>query len=399
MRGGSAARAVVLLGVAAIGAGAIVGAQTSADLFDGTRVHEVRLFVHPRDLALLRQNYLVNTFYPATLEWSGVRVRDIAVRSRGLGSRNPIKLGLELDFDRYVAGRRVFGLSSLVLDNLWQDKSLMREALAMATFARAGVAAPRLSFARLYLNHEFQGLYAIVEPIEPAFLGRVFSDPTGYLYEYKWLFDYRGTDLGEDLAVYKPIFESRSRQLESDESLYGPLRDLFQVASRTDAPDWRDQTEARLDLSALVRFLAVEAFIAENDGFLGYAGMNNLYWYRPSGSARHMVLPWDKDFAFTFLDSSIFREVEATPLVRRALEEPDLRSYFLDVSDELVALAETDEWFAAEVERLAALIAPVVEEDTRKQYTTDEFLADLEFLREFARVRPELVRAEVAANR
>jgi hypothetical protein len=376
-----------------------VTAQSSSDLFDIQRIHDVRLTMHPRELALLRANWQLNTFYPATFQWGSVRVRDVAVRSRGLGSRNPTKLGLEVDFDRYVAGRRFVGLSSLVLDNLWQDKSMIREAMAVALFHRVGMPASRLSFARFFLNNEFQGLYALVEPIDTEFLGRAYQDPGGYLYEYKWLFDFRAGYLGDGLDAYKPVFEPRSHESESDEALYGPLRDLFRAVNQSDDGSWRSAVESHLNLQQLVRYVAIEAYVTENDGFLGYAGLNNHYWYRPANSGQHQVIVWDKDQAFLFLDSSIFRDVETNEILRRALAEPDLLTLFLDTLDECVNRASEDDWFANELERVVSLIQPVVEADTRKQFTTEEFFTDVEHLRAFAAQRPGDVRDQVNRSR
>jgi spore coat protein CotH len=391
---------VVLCGLAlAAGRGAPVHAQSAADLFNRDVIHDVRVTIHPRDLALLRANFQLNTWYPATLHWGSLRVRDAAVRSRGLGSRNPVKLGLEVDFDRYVKGRRVLGLSSLVLDNLWQDKSLVREPLALAMFERLGLAASRAAFARVFINNEFQGLYSLVEPIDTEFLGRAYQDPGGYLFEYKWLFDFRAQYLGDALAPYLPIFEARAHELAPPETLWGPLRDLFRVANEADDASWRAEVGARLDLEQLIRYLAVEGYIAENDGFVGYAGMNNKYWYRPSGADRHQIIPWDKDFAFTFLTTSIFREVDTNVIVRRALAEPDLYALFLDTIEQCLAAATQEDWFANELERIVTLIQPVVEADTRKQFSTEDFFAEIDFLREFARRRPEIVRDELAISR
>ena len=378
---------------------ATLQAQNAADLFDTQRLHEVRLTVHPRDLALLRQNYELNTFYAATATWDGIRIRDVAIRSRGLGSRNPTKLGIEIDFDRYVARRRVAGLSSLVLDNLWQDASMVREAMALAMFHRAGIPASRAAFSRVYINNEFQGLYATVEPIDPEFLGRVYNDAAGYLYEYKWLYDFRATYPGDDLEAYKPLFEPRNREDESDEALYGPLRDLFRVVNQSDEAVWRAEVEQRLDLGQLVRYVALEGYLGDNDGFLGYAGLNNHYWYRPSDSGRHKVIGWDKDRSFDFIDASMFRGVDENELMRRALAQPDLYTAFLDASVELASLAGDDDWFANELERVVALITPVAVEDRLKKFSIDELIEDVNKIRTFAQIRPAMVRDEVAGRR
>ena len=137
-------------------------AQTADQLVDASQLQELRLFINARDLGDLRAKFTENTFYPADLQWGGTTVHNAGVRSRGGGSRNGSKPGLLVDFDRYVTGQRFVGRRALVLDNLWQDPSMVRERAAMALFARMGLPAPRESLCRLYINNEYAGVYAIV---------------------------------------------------------------------------------------------------------------------------------------------------------------------------------------------------------------------------------------------
>ena len=114
---------------------------------------------------------------------------------------NGRKLGLKIDFDQIHDRPAFLGMRSLVLDNLWQDKTLMREFLAMAIYRRIGEAAPRESFARVYINNEYQGLYAVVEDVTEEFVTRVVGDTGGYLYEYHWLRDSSTWTIpGDDLS-------------------------------------------------------------------------------------------------------------------------------------------------------------------------------------------------------
>jgi hypothetical protein len=102
-----------------------VQGQTAADLFNPDAVQEIRLSINSRDLRDLQERSQENIYYTADLSWQGLRVRNAAVRSRGTGSRNSIKLGLRVDFDRYTSGQTFPGLPSLMLDNNWQDPSLL----------------------------------------------------------------------------------------------------------------------------------------------------------------------------------------------------------------------------------------------------------------------------------
>src|SRR5262245_5675019 len=73
----------------------------TAPLFDGEKLHEIRLEINRRDWDLLKQNYLDNTYYPAYFKWNGQTVSDVGCRSRGKGSRNQLKPGMRIDFNRY----------------------------------------------------------------------------------------------------------------------------------------------------------------------------------------------------------------------------------------------------------------------------------------------------------
>jgi spore coat protein CotH len=47
---------------------------------------------------------------------------------------------------------------------------------------------------------------------------------------------------------------------------------------------WRADVERHLDVAQFMRHVAIENCLAENDGILGHAGMNNFYLYRESSS-------------------------------------------------------------------------------------------------------------------
>jgi spore coat protein H len=374
------------------------GAQTSAELFDPDTLQEVHLFINSRDLLRLREEFSENTWYAADLQWRNIRVRNAAVRSKGLASRNPIKLGLRIDFDHYTDGQRFLGLRSLVLDNLWRDPAMVRERVSMAFFARLGQPAPREAFCRLFINNVLQGVYALIEPIDPPFVARAVDEGSGYLYEYHFVTPFYGDFLGEDLATYRPRFEPQSHEAESDEAVYGPIRDMLRIVNQADAATWESEVDPLLDLSAFVTHVAIETFLAENDGILGGAGMANFYLYRLSNTSRHRLIVWDKDT--TFFDSrfAVFTRADENVIFRRALEVPRLRTLYLQVLEDCARVA-ADGWLEAEVNRALTQIDAAVREDSRKPFTNEEFDAAAAFVREFARARPAFVLQEVARLR
>jgi spore coat protein CotH len=374
-------------------------AQTADELFGAEAMQDVRLFVNTRDLELLRERYQEDTYYPADLMWGETRVRNVGIRSRGSASRNPGKLGLRVDFDRYVTDQTFVGLGAVVLDNLWQDPAMIRERTAMTLFARLGQPVPREVFCRLFINDVYQGVYALVEPIDKAFLKRTLDDDSGYLFEYQWLSSFTGQDPGDDLASYAALFEAETHESQAPAVLYTPLRDLFREVNAEDGDLWEERVGAYLDLPQFVTQVALDSCIADIDGLLGNWGMNNFYLYRSSGSTRHRPFPWDKDVAFDRFDHPILLHADENVIFQRAFEREDLRTLFFDVLERCARTSQEDDWLVTEIDRNAALIAEAAHKDPGKQFSNDDFDAGIEFLRDVARRRPAFLLQEIAAAR
>jgi spore coat protein CotH len=369
-------------------------AQTTNELFDPGTLNDLRLFMNSRDLQQLRDTFQENTYYQADLEWHGIRVRSVAIRSRGNVSRNPTKPALRIDFNRYVSGQRFLGVESLMLDNLWQDATLLRESVTMALFTRLGQPAPREAYIRLFINDVYQGLYAAVEAIDADFLSRAFGDAAGYVFEYQWQGPFAGEFLGQSLEPYKVRFKPESHELEDDTSLYSPLHDLFREVNQPESTTWRESVERYLDVPAFLTHVAVESFVSELDGLLGFWTMNNFYVYRPTGSTRHQFIPWDRDSSFQTIDSSIMLRANENVLFRRLLEHPDLRAFYFNVLETCAAVSQSG-WLEQEIVARANLIRDAAYADSRKSSTNEEFEGGIGFLQTFARTRPGVVLAEI----
>jgi hypothetical protein len=111
-----------------------LGDPAVAALFDQSQLHDVVITMSDADWEKLRATYLENTNYDATLRIDGEIVTNSTIRSRGSGTRNPIKPGLRADFNRKVKSQTFRGFKTLVLDNMYNDASFLREQLAFAVF-------------------------------------------------------------------------------------------------------------------------------------------------------------------------------------------------------------------------------------------------------------------------
>lgn len=391
--------AVVLasLTMAATAGAARASAQTADHLFDDRTLHDLRLYIHERDLDALRVHFDASMFFPVDVVWGGVRVTTAGVRSRGLASRNAAKPALLLDFDRYRSGQTFLGLTELALDNLVTDPSSLREAAAMALFRGLAQPAPREAFTRLYINDAYQGVYAIVESIDAAFLARSGYDPASYLFEKVYVGRFYGEERGS-LKAYAQLFEARAREVESDSVLYGPIRELFEEVNHGSGGSWRGRVGRYLDLDQFVTHVAIEMFLAEEDGVLGFAGMANFYMHR-SGAGPHRLIPWDKDRTFDSIAFPIFTRASENALFKRAMTHEDLRARYLDVLEQCARAAADGGWLETEIRRLAGIVSPAIREDPLKPYSNEQHDAAVAFLIEFARQRSRSVLEQVAAAR
>ncbi|MFN7976658.1 MAG: CotH kinase family protein [Vicinamibacterales bacterium] len=397
-----ALRSVLVLALLAAAAVHPAAAQSADTLFDSSAVRDLRLVLHSADWAALKATFRENTFYPADMTWNGSTVYNVGVRSRGRGSRSADKPGLLLRFDKYATGQTFAGQSSLVLDNLKQDPSTMKEMLAMQLFQRVGLPASREAFVRLFVNNTFVGLYAVVEDVAAPFLQRTLGESSGPLYEYDWTFYYYFEHRGSALENYT-MFKAQSTASKSTFDLYSPIEAMVRAANDADDDSFPSAMAPYLDLQAVARHWALENFVSDDDGWNGFWGMNNLFLYRrPSG--RFQVITWDKDYTFWRFNNDIFSRMGENVLTRRAMALPDVRQAYLDqLVDVANSASEGQEgadtstgWLAREVERLYGLVQPLVVADPNKSYSNDEFEAAVDGLRLFARRRSDFVRCTVA---
>ncbi len=419
MRGWFASRLFVFaILIVASGPSAAIAQLSHDDFFDDSAVRDISLVINSRDWTALKSNFESNTYYPCTLTWNGLTVKNVGIRSRGSGSRSPVKPGLRVDFDRYSVSQTFLGLKSFVLDNLLQDRSMLKERIAMLFFRRMGIPAPRETHVRLLVNHQDVGLYAAVESIDKGFLGRTFGadedggvENDGYLFEYDWLREYRFEYLGDDLTAYA-MFKPATRENDAASKIWGPVEKMIKAINESPDPLFVEDVSKYLDLDLFARHLAVENFLAELDGILGYAGLNNFYLYRFEGRKLSQFLPWDKDNTFFMIEYPILQGVAENVLARRTLAQSQFRNTYLDT---LVASANSaDEpevapdgerpeggdaaapgWLEREITREYEQVKTLARADVLKPWTNDEFEQAVQQLLEFARQRPGLVRREV----
>jgi hypothetical protein len=393
-----------------------VSPYANADaFFDDSVLHDVRLVINSKDWQTLKDHYLENTYYPSDLQWRDVTVRNVGIRSRGTGSRSPIKPHLGVSFDRYVTDQKFLGLKSVVLRNNTQDPSNLHERVSMQLFRRMGLPISREAHMRLFVNNEYAGLYTMVESIDDNFLKRAFGETAGYLYSADYPGDakpYYFEDRGSDPGLYVPV------PFKAENHSSAPRPDyIVQLVEAVNEPSdavFRTTIGDYLDLEKFIRHVAIETFVTDDDGLVGSWGMNNFYLYRFDNQKRFSFIGWDKSEAFKGgFNASIFRNMADVPiaqrnrLMTRILSDPDLYTIYLDTLNECVRSAGEPAsgqtggpgWLQREIQREYEQIREAALADPVKPFTNDEFERAVNDMGVFARHRGNAVTAEINRSR
>ena len=280
----------------------------SEDVFSDRAIHRYALSLPPERWRQAEANALRETWTAARLSVDGAPVGVVGVRFKGSagtlggcfrdGERVCPKLSLKLGFDRFAPTRRFAGLERLNFHAMAHDASLMRERLAYGVFEAAGIPTPRTAWARLSVNGEDQGLFALVEEIDGRFAERHFPKDDGLLYKEAW-------PVSQDPAYYEEHLRSNRSKPHQHDRVTLFAREL------AEAPD--DATRAGVlerwtDVDALLRFMAADRLVGNWDGVTaffcaeGACTNHNFYWYAERRRPRLSLLPWDLDDAFRLYD-------------------------------------------------------------------------------------------------
>jgi spore coat protein CotH len=205
----------------------------------------------------------------------GRTFKNAGVRYKGnftyAASAASLKRPLQIDLDHYGDSARFHGQRKLSLAAGVTDPARTREALAFAVFRAAGVPAPRTAFATLTLtvpgkyDREHVGLYTVIEHVGGRFLKAHFKKSDGLLLKPEGVrgIEYLGPDWAPYEARYRPKSDATRRQKQR-------FIAFARLVNEADDEQFRREIGGYLDVDAFLRFLAVNALIANLDSFLAF---------------------------------------------------------------------------------------------------------------------------------
>jgi hypothetical protein len=252
-----------------------VFAQYEGDqIFDETYIHEIQITTSSSldELFDLFFDEIFSGSYTYTIAdvvIDGNNLDSIGVRVKGGISAFDSKRPLKLDFNEFVSGRKYDGLKKLNLHQGNMDPSFMREAIAYGLMRNAGVKTVRTSFAKVYVNGNYEGIYTLVEQIDDDFIHNNFASADG--------------------ALYKTGFNGLELKYEVDNSF--TYAEFETVINQIPIDLLHEQLPEYLDVESFLRFFIVEIFANAVDGPLTVD--YNYYIYFEPKSETYVYIPWD----------------------------------------------------------------------------------------------------------
>ncbi|MEM7140941.1 MAG: CotH kinase family protein [Actinomycetota bacterium] len=300
------------------------GVPDGSFLFDQDQLHTFEIDLSEENLAILDADPSAEEYVEGEVTFAG-ETRTVGVRYKGSvgawvnclegtlfsngfegifdpsGAKVCPKLSIKVKInwqnsDDEWHGQRKFQLHAMNL-----DPTQMRERLGYHLFREMGVPAPRATHARVVVNGEFVGLFALVEQIDGRFTRHNFEDGTGNLYKEIWPLDTAGDPVSE------AAFESGLKTNENEDPSFALVTQFAtEVSDASDAD--RPTVVARwMDVETSLAYFAVERTIRHDDSlshfrcFGNQCNTHNFFIYEDPSNDRFHVIPWDLDNAFQSL--------------------------------------------------------------------------------------------------
>ena len=156
-------------------------------LFDNSKVHTIEIIMDDWDEFL--DNCTSEEYYTCSVVIDNEAFKNVAIRGKGNTSLSSVasygndRYSFKVEFDHYDSTNTYHGLDKLVLNNVIQDNTYMKDYLTYTMMNDMGVAAPLCSYAYITVNGTDWGLYLAVEGVEESFLQRNYGKDYGELYK------------------------------------------------------------------------------------------------------------------------------------------------------------------------------------------------------------------------
>ena len=284
-------------------------------IFDQNELRTFELKLSEKDLEKIDSDPTAEQYVEGMMVFEGDTISPIGIRYKGSvgawvgcvdgenwfepsGKKICTKLSTKVKINWKGRDERFYGLKKLQFHAQNLDPSLMHERLGYWLFRSMGVEAPRSVHARLVINGEFIGLYALTEQIDGAFTDYHFDDKDGNLYKEVWPLNMNGEPMDSQSLI--SALKTNEDDNPSTDIISG-FADKLYNGKESDIPNIISEY---MDINKVLSLVVVDRAIRHDDGFLHWycsedgCASHNFYWYEEPNNKKVNLIPWDLDNAF-----------------------------------------------------------------------------------------------------
>ena len=284
-------------------------------IFDQNELRTFELKLTEKDLEKIDGDPTAEQYVEGMLIFEGDTISPVGIRYKGsvgawvgcVDGPNPFepsgkkictKLSTKVKINWKDRDEKFYGLNKLQFHAQNLDKSHLRERLGYWLFKAMGVETSRSVHARLVINGEFSGLYALTEQIDGAFTDYHFDDKDGNLYKEVWPLYMNGKPMNPQSLI--SALKTNEDDNPSTDIISG-FADKLSNAEKLNIPNIISEY---MDINKIISLAVVDRTIRHDDGFLhwycdeGECSSHNFYWYEEPNKKKVNLIPWDLDNAF-----------------------------------------------------------------------------------------------------
>lgn len=353
--------------------------------FNRDEVMDINIEINEKDLEEMYENAMSEESKVASITVNGDEYSNISIRPKGNSSLSTVvgsdsnRYSFKINFDEYISGQSMEGLTQLNLNNNYSDPTYMREFITYSIMENMGMATPQFAYAKVSINGEYHGLYLAVESILEPYLENNFGNITGDLYK---ALSGSGSTLeykGDDEKNYKGL------EVKSDRK----SADWSKLTKMMKALESGEDIEKYLDVDSALKYIAANTALLNLDSYQGNFG-HNYYLYEQDGV--FTILPWDMNMSFggfmmgaskdgneqpIYIDTPTTGNISQRPLVAKLLENEEYKERYHGYLEEIVENYLSSDYMENMTSKLHSLIASYVKEDPTAFYTYEQFEANI----------------------
>jgi hypothetical protein len=330
----------------------------------------------------------------------GIHVKGGCGSARALSSKASLKVALGWD-DPAVAGcpsdRRWHGQKTLTFNASVQDGTLAHERVGYHFLSTLGVAVPRISPVRMHVNGEYWGLYNQLESVDRRFLERRFESSKGMLYEGAYWCEIDSTNLPvgdvDDRCLRREFKTDACSSSGNEPTTYDALRDLVSRLDALPADGFYPAINDFFDYETFLSQWAAHAIMGDWDAYV-YGIRNNYRVYRDSATLKWHMIPTGIDQTF---GADLSAWGVAGRLATSCLAQPMCQTHFVEKLNAALVTFEALQ-LDTKAQQIYDQIKNDVYADPRKEVSNQDFTIRNDEFREWLRMRPAQVRADIVAR-